>query len=348
MIRLLQSQSDSFGWGYFLSWAFSNYPTIIHNYRRKSVAGFSFNYQIWNLVGFLFYMQYVIFGFYYQNKLNITQSIHVNDISFSINAFLSSCIQTVQCFIYPNGKQKLHITNILLCAIMVSIAIYNVFLGYMELLPWYSISTSPFAYSVIQYLGLIKLFITVIKYAPQVLMNYYSKSTDGWAITNSILDANGSVLCISQMVVDAYANPLPDNTPDWDKIFGNIPKLFLAIISFLFDCILFIQHYIQYYKEVNIDNTVADTCDVVYDEYKSAKVSLTKDVQPLDINTILKPYISTNYYNTNDNKLTINSGKNKYSSLYNTNYISSDDTDSDNISYLPINTDRDIPFMVQV
>jgi hypothetical protein len=50
----------------------------------------------------------------------------------------------------------------------------------------------------------VKLSISVIKYIPQVYMNYKRKSTEGWSIGNVLLDFTGGLLSIIQLMLDGY------------------------------------------------------------------------------------------------------------------------------------------------
>lgn len=52
----------------------------------------------------------------------------------------------------------------------------------------------------------VKLVLTVIKYIPQVYMNYVLKSTVGWHVQNVILDLVGGVLSIAQLFLDAFSS----------------------------------------------------------------------------------------------------------------------------------------------
>ena len=52
----------------------------------------------------------------------------------------------------------------------------------------------------------LKLFITLVKYVPQAVMNYRRKSTVGWSIGNVLLDFTGGVFSIVQMFIVAYNN----------------------------------------------------------------------------------------------------------------------------------------------
>ena len=80
------------------------------------------------------------------------------------------------------------LTVILLSVVLVSLCIANKF-------SWLS-----FVY-VMSYL---KLITTVLKYIPQVYLNYALKSTVGWHIQNVILDFTGGILSIGQLIMDAF------------------------------------------------------------------------------------------------------------------------------------------------
>lgn len=86
--------------------------------------------------------------------------------------------------------------------------------------------------------GYIKLVVTVIKYIPQVYINYKLKSTVGWAIGQIVLDFAGGILSISQLFIDASLQA------DWSGITGNPVKFGLGNISMLFDVIFMVQHYV--------------------------------------------------------------------------------------------------------
>ena len=86
----------------------------------------------------------------------------------------------------------------------------------------------------------VKLFITLVKYMPQVLTNYRNKSTKGWSIAQILLDFVGGVLSVLQLGIDSYIEG------DWSGITGNPVKLALGNVSIFFDIIFIIQHYCLY------------------------------------------------------------------------------------------------------
>ena len=93
---------------------------------------------------------------------------------------------------------------------------------------------------VVYTLSYIKLVVTVIKYAPQLLHNFRNRSTRGWAIDTMLLDFAGGVLSIAQQGIDAYLQG------DWSGITGNPVKFALGNVSMLYDLLFMTQHYILY------------------------------------------------------------------------------------------------------
>jgi len=89
-------------------------------------------------------------------------------------------------------------------------------------------------------IGYIKLVATLVKYMPQVFVNYRRQSTEGWSIWQVLLDITGGILSMVQLVIDASFQG------DWSGITGNPTKLGLGYISIFFDIIFIIQHYVLY------------------------------------------------------------------------------------------------------
>lgn len=88
--------------------------------------------------------------------------------------------------------------------------------------------------------GYVKLWITLIKYTPQVAANYRNKSTVGWSIWQILLDFAGGVLSISQLMIDSSMQG------DWSGVTGNPVKFALGQVSMIYDLIFFTQHYVLY------------------------------------------------------------------------------------------------------
>lgn len=86
----------------------------------------------------------------------------------------------------------------------------------------------------------IKLLVTIVKYIPQVWLNYENKSTIGWSIETCLLDLAGGVFSMVQLVLDSSLQG------DWSGVTGNPVKLLLGNVTIFFDAIFCIQHYVLY------------------------------------------------------------------------------------------------------
>ena len=86
----------------------------------------------------------------------------------------------------------------------------------------------------------VKLFVTLVKYMPQVLTNYRNRSTHGWSIAQILFDFVGGALSITQLGIDSYLQG------DWSGMTGNPVKLLLGNVSIFFDIIFMVQHFCLY------------------------------------------------------------------------------------------------------
>lgn len=73
--------------------------------------------------------------------------------------------------------------------------------------------------------------VTLVKYMPQVIANYKRQSTVGWSSGQVVLDFNGGILSIMQLVVDSGLQN------DWSGLTNNPTKLGLGMITILFDIV---------------------------------------------------------------------------------------------------------------
>jgi cystinosin len=93
---------------------------------------------------------------------------------------------------------------------------------------------------VIYTISYVKLAITLIKYAPQLVYNIRNRSTKGWSISQVLLDFVGGILSIAQQGIDSYLQG------DWSGITGNPVKFALGNVSMLYDIFFMTQHYVLY------------------------------------------------------------------------------------------------------
>ena len=66
--------------------------------------------------------------------------------------------------------------------------------------------------------GYVKLFITCVKFTPQIWTNYKRQSTVGWSISQVLMDLGGGVLSLAQLGIDARLEG------SWKAVIGNPVK----------------------------------------------------------------------------------------------------------------------------
>ena len=238
--------SGVIGWTYFFAWSISFYPQVIHNFRRKTTAGLSVDFLLFNAVGFLCYSVFNVsmyfipefrIGYEQRHHGNVIQ-ISLNDVCFSLHALVLTLITWAQVIHYDGHLQIPSPTAFLsgflffvLCAVYI-LFITQQFHSNRDPWNWFYF---------IYFVALSKLVVTFIKYPPQILTNYRLKSTVGFNITQILLDLLGSVLSLLQLLLDCYFSE-----GNFKNILGNPVKLFLSFIVMFYDAILIYQHYGAY------------------------------------------------------------------------------------------------------
>lgn len=160
--------------------------------------------------------------------------VTLNDVCFAVHALLFTFIQVGQMSYY-NGFKQLPSKESLLTA---SIVIFLIIL-YLLLCLYINSTVFIFLYW-LNFISYVKISVTMVKYIPQVLLNYSRKSTIGWSITACTLDLIGSTMSMLQLFLDC------NDTNDWSGLVGDIVKFLLGLLSLGFDIIFMVQHYILY------------------------------------------------------------------------------------------------------
>jgi cystinosin len=239
--------SITLGWIYFFAWSLSFYGQIIENYKRQSVSGLSFDFEVYNFLGFTAYSVYTIWG-YVDHNIG-TGEVSIQDVVFATHAWLLTVLTIIQIFIYfdrddPNQKVSQTCITITICLIWgaLQILLIEQILGLYD--PHVTKDKSLIFNSVV-YLGWCKVFISFIKYIPQVYYNWRRKSTEGWSIANILLDFTGGTFSFGQNIVDVLRHKSVIIHDDQSNSL-NIAKFALSIVSIVFDIIFCIQHFILY------------------------------------------------------------------------------------------------------
>ncbi|KAH9197521.1 hypothetical protein AeNC1_000471 [Aphanomyces euteiches] len=156
----LDELSIFLGWSYFTCWSVSFYPQVLLNHRRKSVVGLSLDFLLLNFVGFLSYTVYNLGK--YNAELD-HGGVQLNDIVFSIHAFVLTTVCGIQCCIYRRPEQRVAIAT----RAMVFLAALGALL-FGILVPISHESGVWTFHNFLTYLGCIKLAVTLNKYTPNL------------------------------------------------------------------------------------------------------------------------------------------------------------------------------------
>ncbi|GFZ44083.1 hypothetical protein JCM24511_01804 [Saitozyma sp. JCM 24511] len=259
---------------YFTAWSLSFYPQLILNYRRKTTTGLSPDFIYLNPIGFLA-LTIWSWGAYF-SPLARTQyaarhnghapQIAVADLAFSLHALVISSVTLLQVFYYayrnrnhteidnvsertrliplphelqgtskstapssstrPSIPFQIAITGIVVAGIISGASVWA---GRTEWLDWLYFASS------------VKLFVTLVKYIPQVILNTHLRSVEGFAIENILLDLTGSIFSFAQLVI---ASVFIEHDPS--GIVANPAKLGLSLIALSFDLVFIVQNYWLY------------------------------------------------------------------------------------------------------
>ena len=251
--------SASIGYIYFLCWSVSFYPQVISNFKRRSTRGLSPEFCGLNVIGFACYAIYNL-SFYwsaaiqdlYKHRHGQDSEITVqsNDVAFAVHAFVLASVTLFQ-IAYYDGIRALRPSKYI-GYMMCSILTVCVFCAALVILSVGNLNWLDYLYM----LSFVKILITLIKYIPQVILNFRRKSTVGWSIWNILLDFTGGTLSDLQLVLDCA------DLGDFTGITGNLAKFGLGFVSITFDLIFMLQHYVLFPKR-------GETRPLIYEDNKS-------------------------------------------------------------------------------
>jgi cystinosin len=259
--------SSAIGYTYFLCWSVSFYPQVISNYTRKSTQGLSTDFCALNVVGFACYAVYNLCFFFSKAIQDMYRERHggsgitvqSNDVAFAVHALILSSLTWFQIG-YFHGISAMVPSRV---SGGVIVAILTILCAYIALVV---ISNKSTWLDFLYFLSYIKLFVSLIKYTPQVILNFQRKSTQGWSIWNILLDFTGGMLSVLQLVFDC------SDMGDWTGITGNAAKFGLGNVSIFFDVIFMLQHYVLYR-----DRIVAAPSSLPYEEEVNGNSDVSSD-----------------------------------------------------------------------
>lgn len=255
----------------FICWSLSFYPQPILNFRRRSTAGLTVDFPMLNLLGFICYTIFTACFLYspsirrqyaLRHPYAPEPTVRFNDFAFALHAAILCVVWCSQLwqprlwgFEEVKGRRASRVAlgifwGCVLGTVVTALIVWVRDDGNEDVESWAGIDvvsasvlckyklvlTIPQVYA----LSYVKLVITVCKYIPQAWFNYRRKSTDGWSITNILLDFTGGILSIVQLLIDSALEA------DWSGVTGNPVKFGLSNLSIFFDVIFMIQHFVLY------------------------------------------------------------------------------------------------------
>ncbi|KAI0442655.1 PQ loop repeat-domain-containing protein [Xylaria telfairii] len=251
---VLEFASALFGWVYTLCWSLSFYPQAFLNFRKKSTGGTTVDFPFLNVLGFACYFIYtcalywspLIRHQYALRNGGHTPTVAFNDVIFAVHALILTATLNTQYFL-PSlwgfeqqsaaRKPSRFITGVFAgCITGVVLIIFVV----ASQPPTADPKVSWAWLDVIYVISYVKLLVTVVKYAPQLVYNSRNRSTKGWDISQILLDFTGGLLSIAQLGIDSYLQH------DWSGVTGNPVKFFLGNVSMFYDLLFMGQHYCLY------------------------------------------------------------------------------------------------------
>lgn len=196
----------------FLAWSVSFYPQLFLNFRRGSTLGMSVAFQWYNLVGFGLYAVYT----FYQAQSSL------QDVLFGVHAFIVTLVTLFQVWWYERtaaratstieiggigrtprrstGRPRLlsifcsfpKVHAFCLVLLITALALASLFC--LAGVPWLEFAQLLYVF------GFTKTVVSVLKYTPQVYLNFQRKSTRGFSMGNVYLDLTGGINNIGQQV----------------------------------------------------------------------------------------------------------------------------------------------------
>lgn len=235
------------GWWYFNAWSVSFLPQLYLNFVRGSVVGQSFDYVFLNVLGFLSYSIYTVCFYFvhsvqdqYRDRYGNDNNVDPNDVGFAVYAFVCCVYNSYQIWRYDRGGQKVSPWTLGGIAVTVCVMLLWIILIAAGVHKDVVFNALDFLYG----LSIVKLGVSLIKYVPQVYLNFKRKCTVGWNIWNVLLDFTGGSLSVTQQLIDC------GTTGNWNGIAGNPVKFALGTLSMIYDVIFMVQHF-WLYKENN-------------------------------------------------------------------------------------------------
>ncbi|KAM3511960.1 hypothetical protein MY11210_004360 [Beauveria gryllotalpidicola] len=241
------------GWAYTLCWGVSFYPLLLSNIRRRSTEGVSIDFCLLNMLGMAAYATYnVVFfcspvvrrQYAERNPDNPTPMVQPNDVAYTLHGL--AIASTIYSQFYPRlwGFYTTRPAKISpWCSMTFWACILAALLGILAASAFPD-SQSWMWLDVVYLVGNFKTLLTLLKYLPQVWLNYRRKSTQGLPPLPFALDIGGATLSLLQLLIDVAYSHQP-------AALANPVKLVLSNLLIFFDAVLLFQRFVLYRDAVD-------------------------------------------------------------------------------------------------
>jgi len=160
-----------------------------------------------------------------------------SDIMFSMHSVVVYAVTVGLFFYYPHKLQLSTWTAVYLAiqwAVFLYYGVYTLNTSKPITLSFFGLRTRL---GYFQTLGYFKMFSTLLKHPPQIYHNFKRKSTKGWSIEGMMMDFLGGLFSLVALLLELYINP---------HTHVNKAKLFLAVMSMVYDVTYMVQHFVLY------------------------------------------------------------------------------------------------------
>lgn len=171
---LTRTVSAVLGWSYFAVWSASFWPQALLNYRRRSVVGLSFDFQLVNILGYACYSFYSCCLAFdggarraYAAKFGRENLVTPADACFALHGFALTAAQIGQIVAYDRGAQRLSRITVTFVASVLGVT--AAIAACVAVRPRFLPAAALDWLNVLYWLSLVKLVVTVVKYvSPRV------------------------------------------------------------------------------------------------------------------------------------------------------------------------------------
>ncbi|EDO14667.1 hypothetical protein Kpol_325p6 [Vanderwaltozyma polyspora DSM 70294] len=257
---MVVSLDEILGFIYVVSWSISMYTPVVTNWRLKSSSAISSDFVILNTVGYF----YLTISLYLQlhSWMSPVKNYELNTITeddisrpkvtdfdliytthgLILNLVLLSQVRYPKLWRFNSEKHsrmKPSYKKFLISSLTVFVLITIHFYYDIQTYGWNNNDILSYCNK----LFTLKLFMSLIKYIPQVKHNYERKTMKGFSIKGVLLDAVGGIASLLQLILELYY----EDGFTFVIFITNFGKIGLGLVTLVFDFI-FISQWSLYRK----------------------------------------------------------------------------------------------------